>query len=224
MDRDLRWDRTEKTYNAIVKGIGEKGESAISVLQNSYAKGITDEFLVPTIINPDGIIKDNDSIIFFNFRIDRPRQLAMSFVIQDFTKAGISWEFDPYAVKYGQKHADKSETILKTEPFERGKPLSNIYFVTMTQYQKNLPVTEIVYPPEEVKDSLSVVLASHNLRQMHMSQSEKQRFVTYYFDGLREEHQIGEDVSIIPSPNVATYDLKPEMSIHKLCEEFKKTL
>ena len=224
MDRDLRWERTQKAYEAIVKGAGEKATSAAECLQASYANKITDEFVVPTVINPNGMIKDNDSVVFFNFRIDRPRQLAMSFVIEDFAKAGISWEFDPYAVKYGQKHAEGKEVILKTEPFPRGKPLTNLYFATMTQFQKNLPVSDVLFPPEEIKESLSVVLANHNLKQMHMSESEKERFVTYYFDGLREDHQVGEDVLIVPSPKVATYDLKPEMSVKKLCEEFKNVL
>ena len=223
MDRDMRWDRTEKTYNAMVKGVGPKASSAVEAIKASYANKVTDEFIEPTIINPNGLVGNNDAVIFFNFRIDRPRQLTMAFVIPNFDNTNISWEFDPYAVKYGQKHADQNLSSTG-KPFERGTQLANLFFVTMTQYQKSLPVTEIAFPPEEVIDSLSVVLGKSEIPQMHMSESEKERFVTYYFDGLREEKQPGEEALIVPSPKVATYDKKPEMSVATLAEEFKKIL
>src|SRR5258708_38767180 len=94
----------------------------------------------------------------------------------------------------------------------------------MTQYQKNLPVSEVAFPPLEIQDNLPVILSRAGIKQMHMSESEKERFVTYYFDGLREQRLLGEDTLIVPSPNVATYDKKPEMSIWELTDEFKKTL
>ncbi|HWA51563.1 MAG TPA: 2,3-bisphosphoglycerate-independent phosphoglycerate mutase [Patescibacteria group bacterium] len=224
MDRDKRWDRTKKTYEAMVKAIGPTATSASEALKASYAAGITDEFIVPTIINKNGLVENNDAAVFFNFRIDRPRQLTMSFVIKDFTKSNLTWEFDPYAVDYEHKHEGDKEVVLDKEPFARGGVLSNLYFVTMTQYQKNIPVNDIGFPPEIVSDCLSVILSKNNIEQMHMAESEKERFVTYYFDGLREEKQEGEDVAIVPSPHVPTYDKKPEMSVYSLTEEFKKVL
>lgn len=224
MDRDRRWDRTQKTYDALVKGIGVNSPSAVEAITQSYSKGITDEFIEPTIINKDGLIGNGDSVIFFNYRIDRPRQLTMAFVVSDFAKSNLLWEFDPYTVKYEQKHTKDKEVPLNTEPFPRGTPLSNLFFVTMTQYQKNLPVNGIAYPPEEVADNLTVTLSKADVMQMHMSESEKERFVTYYFDGLREEKQAGEKDLIVPSLKVSTYDKRPEMSVDALTEEFKKVL
>lgn len=224
MDRDLRWDRTAKAYNAMVKGIGPQAQNAVDAIKSYYSKAVTDEFIEPTIINKDGLVRSNDSVIFFNYRIDRPRQLTMAFVVPGFSKANLSLEFDPYATKYGGKHAEEVQKVLTTEPFDRGQPLTNLYFVTMTQYQRNLPVSEVAFPPEEVKDSLSAVISSKAIPQMHLSESEKQRFITYYFDGLREQRLAGEDVSIIASPKVPTYDQKPEMSVDKVCEEFKNIL
>lgn len=224
MDRDRRWERTQKTYDAIVNGIGPTASNSVQAIQQSYAKGITDEFIEPTVVNRNGLINDNDAVIFFNYRIDRPRQLAMSFVVKNFQTSNISWEFDPYTVKYEQKHAVNKDKILDKEPFKREKVLENLYFVTMTQFQKNIPVSDIAFPPEEVVSCLTEVLAKKGIMQMHMSESEKERFVTYYFDGLREEKQQKEDVLIVQSPRVPTYDKKPEMSVNELTEQFKETL
>jgi len=224
MDRDKRWDRTEKAYNAMVKGEGDQAESAVAAIHQSYTKGITDEFIVPTVVNKNGLIGNNDAVIFFNYRIDRPRQLTSVFVVKDFQKSNLSWEFDPYTVKYDQKHTKDNEKVLDKDPFARGIPLQNLFFVTMTEYQKSLPVSDIAYPPEEVADCLSVVLSRNSVEQMHMSESEKERFVTYYFDGLREERAPLENTLIVPSPKVATYDKKPEMSVRELAEEFKNIL
>lgn len=224
MDRDKRWDRTDKAYQAMVKGVGEVASDAVSALKASYAKDITDEFVLPTVINKDGLIRDSDAAIFFNYRIDRPRQLTMAFVVKDFKNSNISWEFDPYAVMYDNKHTSEKENLISKEPFSRGTTLQNLFFVTMTEYQNNLPVSEIAFPLEEVVDSLPVILSQRGLNQMHISESEKERFVTYYFNGLRQDRQKGESVLIVPSPKVATYDKKPEMSVATLAEEFKKVL
>lgn len=223
MDRDRRWDRTAKAYDAIVKGVGPTASSSVEAINQSYTKGVTDEFIEPTIIDKNGLVSDNDAVVFFNYRIDRPRQLTMAFVVSDFAKSSISWEFDPYAVKYGQKE-QSDQGVISREPFQRGTVLKNLYFVTMTQYQTNLPVAEVAFPPEEVIDCLSQVLSKKGIPQMHMAESEKERFVTYYFDGLREERFTGEDVLIVPSPKVSTYDKKPEMSVDELTEEFKRVL
>lgn len=223
MDRDKRWDRTQKVFEAMVDGVGPSFNSASEALKASYASGVTDEFVVPSVIVRDGLMRNNDSVIFFNYRIDRPRQLTMAFVIRDFTAANISWEFDPYSTKYEKKHVNV-EVKLTDKPFPRKNLPTNLYFVTMTQYQTNLPVSEVAYPPEEVVDALPVVLSKKGLAQMHMAETEKERFVTYYFDGLRETRQVGEATLIVPSPKVPTYDRKPEMSVRELAEEFKKVL
>lgn len=229
MDRDRRWDRIKLAYEALVSAKGKTANSATIALENSYKEGKTDEFVEPTVIlNPDGTpvatIGDNDSVIFFNFRIDRPRELTMALTVGDFTKANISWEFDPYAVKYGKKHADVSSEVQASEPFTRGRMPANLFFVTLTQYQKNLPVSAIVFPPENITNGLAETLSKQNLPQMHMSESEKERFVTYYFDGLHEGKFPLEDTLIVPSPKVPTYDKKPEMSVDDLAYEVKKVL
>jgi len=225
MDRDRRWERTQKAYEAMVKGIGPMYQNVIEAIKASYANKITDEFVVPGIIDKNGLIGDNDAVIFFNYRIDRPRQLTMALTVSDFKTANVSWGFDPFATKYEKKRGDLGdEKVIANEPFPRGRIPTNLYFVTMTQYQSNLPVSDIAYPPDQVVGSLSVVLSERGIAQMHMAESEKERFVTYYFDGLREERQNLEDVLIVPSPHVPTYDKKPEMSVDGLTEEFKKVL
>ncbi|CAN5323300.1 2,3-bisphosphoglycerate-independent phosphoglycerate mutase [soil metagenome] len=224
MDRDKRWERTQKAYDAMVKGIGPVALTSVEAIKQNYAKKITDEFIEPTVISKNGLISNNDAVIFFNYRIDRPRQITMSIVVKDFEGTNISWEFDPYSVKYEKKHEENTANIITKEPFPRGNPPLNLYSVTMTQYQKNLPVNEVAFPPEEVIDCLTEVLSKKQIAQMHMSESEKERFVTYYFDGLREERMAGEDVKIIPSPHVPTYDKRPQMSVAELAEEFKKVL
>ncbi len=229
MDRDRRWDRIQLAYEAIVNGKGKYTKSAEEALKSSYLAGKTDEFVEPTVIlnstgTPVSTISDSDAVIFFNFRIDRPRELTMALTVPDFTKANISWEFDPYAVKYGQKHADAPAGIQKTEPFVRGKLPTNLFFVTMTRYQKNLPVSAVAFPPETIKGGLSETLSTLGIPQMHLAESEKERFVTYYFDGQREEKFPLEDTLIVPSPKVPTYDKKPEMSVLELAYEIKKVL
>lgn len=229
MDRDRRWDRIQLAYEAIVNGKGKTAKSAEEALKNSYLKGATDEFVEPAvIINDQGVpvaqIGDNDAAIFFNFRIDRPRELVMALTVPDFTKANIAWEFDPYAVKYGHKHAEGDITLQKTEPFVRTKLPTNLFFVTMTRYQKNLPVSGVAFPPETIKNGLVEILSQKSLPQMHMAESEKERFVTYYFNGQHEEKFPGEDTLIVPSPKVSTYDKKPQMSVIDLSYEVKKVL
>ena len=229
MDRDRRWDRIKLAFEAIVKGSGQFAGSASEALEASYTNGLTDEFVVPTVIlgpdkKPIATIGNNDAAVFFNFRIDRPRELTMALTVADFTKANISWEFDPYAVKYGKKHADGTSEVQASEPFVRGILPANLFFVTMTQYQKNLPVSAIAFPPEVIKNGLAETISSLNIPQMHMAESEKEKFVTYYFNGQREEKFPLEDVLIVNSPRVPTYDKKPEMSVTELAYEFKKVL
>jgi len=221
MDRDARWERTKKVYDACVLGRGEKASSAIDAIEQAYARGKTDEFIDPTIIEgPLGVstIDDNDAIIFFNFRIDRPRQLTMAFVMPDFEHLkSFEWGYEL------DQGTTKKE--LKSGPtFKREKWPQNLFFVTMTQYQKNLPVSAIAFESKEIEDTLCEVISRANLKQLHLAESEKERMVTYYLDGLREKRFEGEDLRIIASPKVPTYDQKPEMSVEKVVEAFKGAL
>ncbi len=153
-------------------------------------------------------------MIFFNYRIDRPRQLTKAFVLEDFEKdANKTASFDPYAIKYYKTHLPKQETV--NTPFKRGPRLENLYFVTMTEYEKDLP-THIAFPPVRVHTPLSRVLSDAGFTQLHMSESEKERFVTFYFNGQNESLFPSEERLIVPSPKVPTYDFKPEMSAYEL--------
>lgn len=220
MDRDRRWDRTEKAYNALTRGIANKTKTIEDAIRASYDKSITDEFIEPTVVvdergAPKGLIEDNDSVIFFNFRIDRPRQLTYAFVKDNLADANRDWGFDPYAVKYEHKH----EPPKQNKPiFNRGEKLKNLYFVTMTEYSKPLVEAgaKVAFPPENVSMPLGRVISLHNMKQLRASESEKERFVTYYFNGQSERANPGEDRIIVPSPAVPTYDLKPEMSANEL--------
>lgn len=222
MDRDRRWNRTKKAYDAIVSGKGAQATDAINAIESSYRSGKTDEFIEPTVIiqdgKPVGSISDKDSVIFYNFRIDRPRQLAMAFVMENFENLK-SFDFG-----YDKEKFREEGEVPISETFQREKVPHNLFFVTMTEYAKDLPVNAIAFGPEQVINSLPETLSMAGRKQMHMAESEKERFVTYYFDGMREEQFEGENVHIVPSPKVATYDKKPEMSLPQLVEEFKKEL
>lgn len=218
MDRDRRWDRIEKAYKAIVSGVGVSEDSVISAIEHSYAKGKTDEFIEPVVIMENGkpvaTVDDNDAAIFFNFRIDRPRQLTLAFVLQDFENSSFI---------FGNAKDRESEVKKVGATFKRDKVPKNLFFVTMTQYQKDLPVSAVAFPPEQIPQTLGEVVSAANLLQLHLTESEKTRFITYYFDGLHEERFKGEDVLIVPSAKVATYDKKPEMSVAGIVEEFLQT-
>ncbi len=218
MDRDCRWDRTEKAYVALTESTSRTAKSAREALERSYASGVTDEFVEPTIIlDETGIarprIDNNDAVIFFNYRIDRPRQLTRAFVLPDF-EVKTSMAFDPYTIKYVHKHTLEPAG---RRPFFRHKVLSSLFFVSMTEYERNLPVM-VAFPPEQIHNSLGRVIADHKLRQLRAAESEKERFVTYYFNGLHEDAYPGEDRIIIPSPHITTYDLMPEMSTYELTD------
>ncbi len=223
MDRDLRWDRTEKVYNALTKGQGKLVKTAEEAIDSSYAEGKTDEFIESSVLTgadgkPIGLIKDNDAVVFFNFRIDRPRQLTLAFTLDDFASANASWGYDPYSVKYKKTHlVDKGENDVQP-PFPRGEKLKNLYFVTMTEYSKTIAAAgvKVAFPPELVEMPLGRVISESGLKQLRASESEKERFVSFYFNGQQEMLFTGEERLTIPSPKVATYDLKPEMSAIEL--------
>lgn len=221
MDRDRRWERTEKAYLCLTKSdYLLKSSSAEEVVNLAYSQGKTDEFIEPCQIydknNQTTIIKENDAVIFFNFRIDRPRQLTKAFVLDDFeNKANSSMSFDPYAVKYHKTHFPQE--VIVNPPFKRGTKIGNLVFVTMTQYENNLE-NDIAFQPVVVNMPLSRVLSENNIPQLKITESEKERFVTFYFNGQRETSFSGEDRMIIPSPKVPTYDMKPEMSAYELTQ------
>ena len=183
MDRDKRWERVEKAYAALVYGEGEHGASAAEAIQAAYAKGETDEFFTPTIIDGCGdcTIKPNDGVIFFNFRPDRARQLTRTFVDTEF--AG----------------------------FERRNGYFPLQFATMTQYDETLP-SPVAYSPQYLKNTLGEIFAANGLHQLRIAETEKYAHVTYFFNGGEEQPNPNEERILIPSPKVATYDLKPEMS------------
>lgn len=213
MDRDHRWERTQVAYDALTLGSTTCTPDVEKAIRASYDAGKTDEFIDPiSICGDDGkhrIIQDNDAVVFFNFRIDRPRQLTRAFVQPYFESGSAAEGFDPYSVKYTKSHIHQAPVTGPT--FQRQKVLQNIVFVTMTEYEKGLSPL-VAFPPEFVAMPLGRVLSDHNLHQLRMSETEKERFVTYYFNGQREDPFPGEDRIIIPSQKVATYDLKPEMS------------
>lgn len=182
MDRDNRWDRVELAYDAIVSGKGELSDTAQEAISDNYARGVTDEFVRPTVIDPAGQIADGDAVIFFNLRSDRPREISRALIDSKF--AG----------------------------FKRKKTLKELYFVTMTEYDASLAVNGVVFPFEEQKNVLNEVISAEGLKQFHIAETEKYAHVTFFLNGGREKAVAGEDRVLIPSPKVATYDLKPEMS------------
>jgi 2,3-bisphosphoglycerate-independent phosphoglycerate mutase len=185
MDRDRRWERVEKAYNALVLGEGVRAPSATAAIEASYAAGITDEFVLPAVIAQDGrptaTIDDGDAVIFFNFRADRARQLSRALLLPDFSG------------------------------FTRRKQPARLHYVTMTRYEDDLPAI-VAYPPRDVAEPMAAVVAAHGRRQFHTAETEKYPHVTYFFNGGRETPFAGEERLLVPSPKVATYDLQPEMS------------
>lgn len=225
MDRDKRWERIEKAYNALTLGDGRQCIlDPVQALQAQYDQGITDEFVEPICVcNENGshrTIQDNDAAIFFNYRIDRPRELTRAFVMPDFEEGVKHLAFDPYTEKY-EKTNIQHETVTPT--FQRQKVINNFYFVTMTNYEDGLPV-DIAFPPQNIKSPLGKVFADNSLRQLRITETEKERFVTYYMNGQREDIFPGEQRIIIPSKGVKSYDNAPEMSAYEIADEMIKRL
>lgn len=226
MDRDLRWERTQRAYKCLTLGEGNLVKTPEEAIELSYADGKTDEFIDPAIMTdatggPLTTIKENDSVVFFNFRIDRPRQLSSAFVFDDFAKANVSVGFDPYRVKYEKTHLPSTPEAPIKEPFPRGPRVKNLYFVTMTEYGKLIVEAgaKVAFPPESVSLPLGKVISDAGYKQLRACESEKERFVTFYFNGQQEAAFPGEDRLIVPSPKIPTYDLMPEMSARSVTEE-----
>ena len=190
MDRDNRWERIEKSYNMLVKAEGEMADSAVSVFEASYEKGITDEFILPTVIMKNGApiatVSENDAIIFFNFRPDRAREITRAIVDVDFS----GFERTYFPTKY----------------------------VGFTQYDKTITNVEIAYKQQSIDNTLGQYLASLGKTQLRIAETEKYAHVTFFFNGGVEAPNAGEDRVLINSPKVATYDLKPEMSAYEMTE------
>lgn len=227
MDRDHRWERTTKAYDLLTQGVGFKYKTPQDAITAAYQRNETDEFIQPSVIEHNGsdassIIKDHDAVIFFNFRVDRPRQLTKMFVLPVFDSSSVSRsDYDPYTERYYKK-------VLITEDIpvqipERKHFIKNLYFVTMTLYDRHL-LCDVAFPPEKVVMPLSKVIAQNKLYQLHMAESEKERMVTFFFNGLREDPFYLEERIIIASPKVSTYDLKPEMSANEITDVFLQKL
>lgn len=191
MDRDRRWERTEKAYRALVAGEGQQFPSAATAIQASYDRDVTDEFVEPSVITrlgqPVARICNGDSVIFFNFRADRARQLTRAFVDRDF------------------------------EPFARPGGRLEIDFVCLTQYDVTIPAP-VAFPPQVLTNVLGEVIANNGLKQLRIAETEKYAHVTFFFNGGVEEPFPGEDRLLIPSPKVATYDQKPSMSAREVTD------
>lgn len=218
MDRDRRWERTEKAYVALTEGVAATAPNALAAIEQAHKSGKTDEFIDPVVIlgaegKPTPRITNHDAVIFYNFRIDRPRQLTKAFILPRFEEEAHIMAFDPYSVKYHHKHL--VETDARSKPFKRRIVLSDLYFVTMTEYERNLPC-HVAFPPTILDMTLGEAISKQNLRQLRAAETEKERFITYYFNGLHEEIFSGEDHLVVPSPKVSTYDLQPEMAANEL--------
>lgn len=222
MDRDNRWERIEKAYQCLTNpSQGQQYVSWKDLVDQSYQNDKTDEFIEPSHIVAEGqeptVIKRGDSVIFYNFRIDRPRELTKAFVLENFETEANKSSFDPYTVKYKQKHiADEQDQVGK--PFQRGPKIPDLHFVMMTEYEKDLPA-DVAFAPSLVKMPLGRILSENGIPQLRMAESEKERFVTHYFNGLRSAPFPMEDRIIVPSPKVPTYDQKPEMSAYELTDK-----
>jgi 2,3-bisphosphoglycerate-independent phosphoglycerate mutase len=203
MDRDNRWERVELAYRAVVHGEAEtRSNDPVAALQKSYEQGVTDEFVKPIVITdgdgpsaqPVTKIHDNDAVIFYNFRADRARQMTRALVEPDFP--GMT---DPKRPK-------------------------NLFYVAMTQYDKNWPWLKYVIGPEKLEHILAQVFADLEYKNLRCAETEKYAHVTYFFNGGIEKPFAGEERILVPSPKVATYDLKPEMSAEGITDTVVKAI
>ncbi len=192
MDRDNRWDRVQKAYDALVLGKGETAACGACAVQQSYDKDETDEFVLPTVITKDGkpltTVKENDSVIFFNFRPDRAREITRAFCDEAF------------------------------DGFERANGFFPLTFVTFTEYDVTIPNKIVAFHKVEITNTFGEFLAQNGLKQLRTAETEKYAHVTFFFNGGVEEPNEGEERLLVNSPKVATYDLQPEMSAYKVCE------
>ncbi|MBO5483798.1 MAG: 2,3-bisphosphoglycerate-independent phosphoglycerate mutase [Lachnospiraceae bacterium] len=192
MDRDNRWDRVEKAYNALVCGEGNKAADAVQAIADSYAEEVNDEFVVPTVIEKDGkpvaTIKPNDSVIFYNFRPDRAREITRTFCDESF------------------------------DSFERKNGFMPLTYVCFTDYDETIGNKLVAFQKESIANTFGEFLAANGKTQLRLAETEKYAHVTFFFNGGVEEPNKDEDRSLVKSPSVATYDLQPEMSAPEVGE------
>ena len=197
MDRDNRWERVQRAYNALTKGEGVKENDPVEAMEHTYAKDVTDEFIEPTVIMngdaPTAVVKENDSVVFINFRPDRAREISRTFCCDDF------------------------------DGFERGDRIKTCY-VCFTEYDVTIPNKKIVFKEEEIVNTFGEYLAAQGLKQARIAETEKYAHVTFFFNGGVEKPNPGEDRFLIPSPKVATYDLHPEMSAPEVCDKLVEVI
>ncbi len=198
MDRDKRWERTERAYRAYTAGEGLKARDPLTALKEAYDRGEGDEFVQPTVIvdqehKPLTTICPEDSVIFFNFRPDRVRQITRALAEEEF------------------------------EPFDRGQDPPRPHLVTMTEYDRQFPLP-VAFTLDDLESTLGEVYARHNLAQMRIAETEKYAHVTFFFNGGREKPFSGEERIMVPSPRVATYDLQPEMSAREVADKIIETV
>ncbi|MEJ2006681.1 MAG: 2,3-bisphosphoglycerate-independent phosphoglycerate mutase [Acidobacteriota bacterium] len=198
MDRDNRWQRTQKAYDAIVNGEGVKSDDPVAAIKQSYNQGVTDEFVVPIVMTdpqgqPTATIRSDDAVMFFNFRADRARQMTRALTHPDL------------------------------DTFERRGYPENLYYLSMTRYEKSF-TNPHVFSPQSLNHILAAVMAEANLKNLRVAETEKYAHVTYFFNGGVEKAYPGEDRILVPSPKVATYDLQPEMSARGVMEAVVKAV
>lgn len=198
MDRDNRWDRVEKAYRAIAYGEGETAEDAVSAVQNSYDKGENDEFVLPTVIMEKGApiatVQADDSVIFFNFRPDRAREITRAFCTDDF------------------------------DGFERKEGRMPLTYVAFTEYDVTIPNKLVAFHKVEIKNTFGEFLAENNMTQLRTAETEKYAHVTFFFNAGVEVPNKGEDRILVNSPKVATYDLQPEMSAYEVAKNLVEAI
>ena len=197
MDRDNNFDRVQKTYDALVLGEGNKADSAVAAITDSYNNDVTDEFVIPTVICNDGkalaTIKENDSVIFFNFRPDRAREITRVLCDNNFPSYGVN--------------------------FERKVPFFNLTFVCFKDYDETIPNKTIAFPKENVVNTFGEWLEKKGKTQLRIAETEKYAHVTFFFNGGVDNQATHEDRTLVNSPKVATYDLQPEMSAPEVSEK-----
>ncbi len=189
MDRDNRWERVERAYDAMVFAKGAKDDCAVSAVRKSYDNGKTDEFVEPVVIGDYAGLSENDSVVFINFRPDRAREITRTFVDEKF------------------------------DGFDRGEGFKKVFFVCMTQYDANMPNVRIAFAPEELKNTFGEYISTLGAKQLRIAETEKYAHVTFFFNGGVEKLYEGEDRILVNSPKVATYDLQPEMSAYEVTDK-----
>ena len=184
-----RWERVEKAYSAIVYGEGVKESCPVEAVQHSYDNGVTDEFMIPAVIEGGDTVKENDSVIFYNFRPDRAREITRTFVDPEFSG------------------------------FERKNGFFKVYYVCMTQYDATMPNVDIAFKPQKLVNTMGEYLSKNGKTQLRIAETEKYAHVTFFFNGGVEKQYEGEDRILVKSPAVATYDMQPHMSAYEVTEK-----